>query len=58
MNVLVRLLRPIRGAWKSLWAGAEMGRGGTAAPPNPYLSQAPSSGDIDADSRGQGKISS
>ena len=53
-----RLLSSIRNAWRSLWAGAEMGKSGVASSPNPYLAQAPSSGDIDADSRGQGKISS
>jgi hypothetical protein len=54
---VLRLLRRLRDAWRYLWAGAQLSDRDGLASPNPYLSQAPTSGDIDADSRGRGKIS-
>jgi hypothetical protein len=53
------VLRLLRDAWRWLWAGADLGGSSdVTSSPNPYLAQAPSSGDVDADSRGQGRISS
>jgi hypothetical protein len=59
VRVLLGLLRGIRGAWRALWAGSELGGGDNASLGTfgPTHAGYPHSGDVDDGSRGQGRIS-